>query len=85
MKNPLVIKSNTELWNMLWLDLNNPKNLVLAKNILESKWYDWIIKKNNISFKWDKWDEIIIFNPKSIKTETQLKQIYEQSKKTNLN
>ena len=45
-------------------------------NYLKSKWYDWI--KVDM---WQKWKNYFIFDPKKIKTESQLKQIREEANK----
>ena len=44
--------------------------------ILNSKWIDWIISKDY----WMWWNVYTLFDANKIKTESQLKQIYEQSK-----
>ena len=49
----------------------------VATDILKDKWYDWVIAKIN-----DNVDEIVVFNAGQIKTEAQLKQIYEQAQKS---
>lgn len=43
---------------------------------IEDLWYEWVYVN-----RWWKWDELVIFDPKNIKTESQLKQIREQANK----
>lgn len=41
---------------------------------IQDLWYDWVYVN-----RWWKWDELVIFDPKNIKTESQLKQIREEA------
>lgn len=44
---------------------------------VEDLWYEWVYVN-----RWWKWDELVIFNPENIKTESQLKQIREEANNT---
>lgn len=50
--------------------------LINTSEFLKSKWYDWVIFKSKAS-----WNEFMVFDKNQIKTEAQLKKIWEQAKK----
>jgi hypothetical protein len=56
---------------------NSKERANMALEILKEKWYEAIEKPY-----WD-WFEIIVLYPDKIKTKSQLRQIYEQAKKSN--
>jgi hypothetical protein len=72
---------------ILDLDSNMGYDLIwrISPKVMKEEWmktkYDYVIKKWYDAI--DYWDwEIAVFNPSLIKTESQLKQIYEQANKT---
>lgn len=78
-KKPLIVKDYEELFKKL--NATNKTTSDELTNIAKKKWYDSFLIKHK-SNDWRIANEYVIFDTKNIKTESQLKQIYEQAKKS---
>ena len=86
-KNPLVIDDVYMFWwvnpdkirSILWISKNSKPSEVRAKLI--EKWYDWVYVNEILGWWKKKLVEVVALNPSKVKTEAQLKQIYDQANK----
>ena len=86
-KNPLVIDDVYMFWwvnpdkirSILWISKNSKPSEVRAKLI--EKWYDWVYVNEILGWWKKRLVEVVALNPSKVKTESQLKQIYEQANK----
>jgi len=97
LKKPLVVDAEWQLWRKFETTIDWEK-IVWTRNLEEfarKKWYDWLIVRNvydPYNIVWENisksqrakfiWTNYAVFDPKQIKSETQLRKIREEANKT---